>query len=446
MAFSLFNSLTKNIREVQPLSKTLQLFMCGPTVYGSMHAGHAKTYTQLDFLVKYMNQHFPVHYLMNITDVDDKIIAKAYQNGASFEEVALFYENEFFADMAWLGNGHPDTVARASDFIPEIIDQIKRLIEKGFAYQLEDGWYFDSLKARSHHSLASNPVAIAGDDSKKHASSDFALWKNHKPGEPFWDSSLGKGRPGWHIEDTAITEKLFGEQYDMHGGAIDLIFPHHEAEIAIMETLSGKTPVANHWTHTGLLLVDGAKMSKSQNNFVTVSDLKEKWDALTLRYMFFSSHYRSSSEVTDTALSAAEGARKRVEAFYRNVAPNWNSGPLESLTEKTRKEFYSKLDDDFNTPEALKVLFSYIRTIYQDSSLQPGKASKDFLEEINTLFSLFEFKERQLTPELEQLIETRNRLRKAKQFVESDQVRDQLNKAGIQIEDSPQGTIWYWSK
>lgn len=443
MSFKMFNSLTSSVEEVVPSDGPLHLFMCGPTVYGSMHAGHAKTYVQMDFLVSYMRSQFPVKYLMNITDVDDKIIQKANALGVPFSEVAVEFEEEFFNDMAWLRNSHPNMVARASEFIPEIVNQIERLAAAGFAYQLDDGWYFDALKARGYHSLAANPVATAGDDARKHSSADFALWKLHKPGEPAWESSLGFGRPGWHVEDTAITESLFGSQYDMHGGAVDLVFPHHEAEIAIMETLSGKAPLAKHWTHTGLLLVNGAKMAKSADNFITVSKLREEWSAESMRFLFFSSHYRSSSELSEHSVQTAEGARSRVEAFYRNVQGEQDSVALEELTAEARIEFFKHLDDDFNTPEALQVLFTYIKTVNLSEGV-PGKSAKAFLDDINDLFRLFTFDEQKnIAADIQALIDQRERARQEKDFATADSIRAILTARGVALEDTPNGPIWH---
>lgn len=438
----LYNTLTHNIEPVVFSGDVVKFFICGPTVYGDMHAGHAKTYVQFDFLLSYLKTLAPVHYLLNITDIDDKIIKKANVEGVLFSELAGRFTEKFFADMGWLGNASPSTVAKASDFIDEIVDQIIRLADAGFAYQLDDGWYFDALKARGYHSLANNPVAVAGDDIRKHSSADFVLWKAKKIGEPFWGSLLGDGRPGWHIEDTAITESLFGLQYDFHGGAGDLIFPHHEAEIAIMETLSGVSPMANHWVHTGLLTVDGVKMGKSLNNFITVEAWKGRWAAATIRYMFFTSHYRSSSEVSIHAMEGSERARDRVEAFYRNVAYDFISKPLDELTATARKDFFSHLDADFNTPEALQVLFSYMKQVNQKPEFIPNAASKAFLDDINNLFHLFHFTEEVPDAEVEGLIALRNGFRVEKKFEEADNIRVKLAKQGILLEDTPHGALW----
>ena len=447
LRLNLYNTLTHAVEPVAFSGDVVKFFICGPTVYGDMHAGHAKTYVQFDFLLSYMKSLAPVHYLLNITDIDDKIINKAAMENVAFTAVAEHYTDSFFADMEWLGNSHPTTVAKASEFIDEIVKQIVRLADAGFAYQLDDGWYFDALKARDFHSLANNPVAVHGDDERKHSSADFALWKAKKDGEPFWESVLGDGRPGWHVEDTAITETLFGSQYDFHGGAGDLIFPHHEAEIAIMETLSGLAPMAKHWVHTGLLTVDGAKMGKSLNNFISVSTWKDVVSPETIRYMFFSSHYRSSSEVSFHALEGSEGARKRVEAFYRNVARDFTSNALDELTASAREEFFSHLDNDFKTPEALQVLFSYMKTVNQHDEFVANSGSKALLDEINDLFHLFDFGvDEVLDSEVEDLIALRAELRTQKNFAEADKVRDKLTGLGIILEDTPHGLVWHRAK
>lgn len=439
----LYNTLTHEVEAVMFSGSEVKFFICGPTVYGDMHAGHAKTYVQFDFLLSYMKTLAPVHYMLNITDIDDKIIMKASAENVLFSDVAERFTEQFFVDMDWLGNMLPSTVAKASDFVEEIVDQIVRLVEAGFAYQLDDGWYFDAVKARGYHSLASNPVAVAGDDSRKHSSADFALWKAKKEGEPFWGSVLGDGRPGWHVEDTAITEAVFGSQYDFHGGAGDLIFPHHEAEIAVMETLSGLSPMAKHWVHTGLLTVDGVKMGKSLNNFTTVNEWRKSWSASTIRFLFFTSHYRSSSELSVHALKGSGRARERVEAFYRNVAHDFISKPLDELTAVARAEFFSRLDDDFNTPEALQVLFSYIKQVNQQAEFTANAFSAAFLDEINTLFHLFDFgAEETVDVEVEHLIALRTSLRVEKKFAEADAIRVQLEQLGVLVEDTPNGVVW----
>src|SRR3989338_3896037 len=261
--------------------KAVQLFVCGPTVYDYSHLGHARTYIAFDVIVKYLKEKgYKVFYLQNITDIDDKIIQRAQKKGIAAEKLAQDFEKEYLKDMKTLKVDSVTKYARATDYIKEIISQTKRLLEKGYAYQIKDGIYYDISKFKNYGKLSGRTVQQAEDaisrideNINKKNKGDFILWKISKPGEPKWTSPCGYGRPGWHIEDTAITEKIFGPQYDIHGGGEDLIIPHHEAEIAQMEAISGKKPLVKYWLHTSFLNVGGKKMSKSLGNFFTIRDI-----------------------------------------------------------------------------------------------------------------------------------------------------------------------------
>jgi cysteinyl-tRNA synthetase len=284
---SIFNTLTGKKDLIKPINgKKINLFVCGPTVYDYSHIGHARNYLVFDSFVKYLKYSgFSVFYLQNITDIDDKIIARARERGVSVKDLAVAFEKEYLKDMKALGINSVSKYARATSHIKEIISQIKRLNEKGFAYKIEgDGIYFDISKFKRYGKL-SGRTALGAEDavsridysSKKKNRGDFCLWKLKQEGaEPSWPSPFGDGRPGWHIEDTAITEKFFGAQYDIHGGARDLIFPHHEAEVTQMESISGKSPMVKYWMHVGFLTVNGQKMSKSVGNFITISDFLKR--------------------------------------------------------------------------------------------------------------------------------------------------------------------------
>ena len=286
MVLKLYNTLTRKKEVFKPIKgKEVKIFVCGPTVYDFSHIGHAKTYTQFDLIVKYLRYlGYKVFYLQNLTDIDDKIIKRANEEKNDPLKLAKKFEEEYKKDMLSLGVDSVDKYARATDYIPEIISQVKRLINKGIAYKISDGYYFDLTKFSEYGKLAKR-TALEAEDSvsridenkEKKNKGDFCLWKFYKPGEPFWESELGKGRPGWHIEDTAITEKEFGPQYDVHGGAVDLIFPHHEAEIAQMESISGKKPLVKYWLHTAFLNIDTKKMSKSKGNFITIRKALKKY-------------------------------------------------------------------------------------------------------------------------------------------------------------------------
>jgi cysteinyl-tRNA synthetase len=453
MAIALYNTLTRRVEPLEPMTPSVvRMFVCGPTVYDLAHVGHAKTYTQFDFLARYLRARgFEVTYAQNITDIDDKIIRRAAEAGREPRDLAAEFENAYRQDMEALGNTSVDVYARALDHIDEIVAQVQALIERGHAYQLDDGWYFD-LSTFSGYGKLSGRTEVAEEDSvaridendAKRNRGDFALWKARKPGEPFWDTPLGPGRPGWHIEDTAITEALFGPQYDLHGGAVDLIFPHHEAEIAQMEAASGKEPLVRHWVHTGLLRVDGAKMSKSSGNFLTIRDALAMGDYRTLRYAFLSQHYRSSMELSATALEQARGARRRVENLARQIDRSIDE-PTATVdaAETTWATMIERLDDDLDTPAALAALFEYVRE-QNRSSHRPGPSAERLLQRVNDVFDTFDLATRTVDDsEIEAALARRTELRKARDFAGADQIRDALTGKGIVIEDTASGTRWW---
>ncbi|MEK7151527.1 MAG: cysteine--tRNA ligase, partial [Patescibacteria group bacterium] len=304
----IFNTLTRQKEEFKPTDpKKVKMFVCGPTVYDYSHIGHARTYIIYDVIARYLRScGYDVFYLQNITDIDDKIIERAKQKQQSPSDLAQEYKEKYYEDIKKLGITSVSEYAPATQYIPEIISQVQRLIEKGIAYLIEEeGYYFDLTQFTDYGRLSGRTTEAAEDatsrideSSKKRNKGDFVLWRLSKPEEPGWDSPFGYGRPGWHIEDTAITEKNFGPQYDIHGGAHDLIFPHHEAEIAQMESISGQKPFVKYWAHSGFLTINGQKMSKSLGNFVTIRDVLEKYPPETLRLMFLMSHYRSPVDYT----------------------------------------------------------------------------------------------------------------------------------------------------
>jgi cysteinyl-tRNA synthetase len=456
MAISLYNTLTRRVEPFEPMTPgVVRMFVCGPTVYDLAHVGHAKTYTQFDFLARYLRARgLEVTYAQNITDIDDKIIRRAAESGRDPRDLAAEFEDAYQQDMAALGNTSVDVFARAHDHIDGIVAQVRTLVDRGHAYQLDDGWYFDlstfpgygKLSGRTEVAEEDSVARIDENDAKRNRG-DFALWKARKPGEPFWDSPLGPGRPGWHIEDTAITEALFGPQYDLHGGAVDLIFPHHEAEIAQMEAASGKVPLVRHWVHTGLLRVDGAKMSKSTGNFLTVRDALAMADYRTLRYAFLSQHYRSSMELSATALEQARSARRRVENFARQADRSVDeSAAAVDAAEATWATIVERLDNDLDTPAALAALFEYIRE-QNRSELAPGPSAERLLQRVNELFDAFDLDVHPVDDaEIEAALARRAELRSARDFAGADQIRDALSSRGIVIEDSANGTRWWLAK
>ena len=454
MALTLFNTLTRRKQPFEPITPGIvTMFVCGPTVYDFSHVGHAKTYTQFDFVARYLRKRgYRVTYTQNITDVDDKIIRHADELGLEPRELAARFEAIYREDMAALHNNSVDIHARAHDYIEQTVAQVQQLIDRGHAYQLDDGWYFDLSTFSDYGKLsgrtevqAEDSVARVDENARKRNSGDFALWKARKPGEPYWDTPLGAGRPGWHIEDTAITEALFGPQYDLHGGAVDLIFPHHEAEIAQMESVSGRQPLARYWVHAGLLRVDGAKMAKSSDNFVTIRQALELTDFRTLRFAFLSQHYRSSMELNSVTLDNARNARRRVENFARLI----DTGRPESeaavaLTKNARERIFGRLDDDLDTPGALAAFFDYIREQNRRGEI-PGSSAYALINDLNDLFDAFDWGDDRTTDKaaVEAALSRRRELRAARRFAEADAIRDELHAQGIVIEDSAGGTRWW---
>ena len=297
----IYSTLTRSKENFETINKNrVNLFVCGPTVYDDAHIGHGRTYISFDTIKRYLEYSgYAVFYIQNITDIDDKIINRSKESGIPANDIARKFEKRYIEDMTKLNVTGVNLFARATDHLDEIIDQIQRLIDKGFAYESDDGVYFEIEKFEEFGKLSNRKIEELEShrelaETTKRNEQDFALWKKRdNVDEPVFSSPWGDGRPGWHIEDTAITEYYFGEQYDVHGGGLDLIFPHHEAEITQMEAVSGKSPMVRYWLHTGFLNVNGEKMSKSLHNFITIRELLKDWDADTFRFFVLSTHYRS---------------------------------------------------------------------------------------------------------------------------------------------------------
>jgi len=417
--------------------KKIRLFVCGPTVYDYLHIGNARTYIFFDFFAKYLrSQGYEVNYLQNITDIDDKIIKRAAEEQKSPEAIAQFFTDAYFEDMKALGVTAVTEYAPATKFITQIVAQVERLIDKGFAYKIdEDGWYFDISKDEDYGKLSHRTVEQAEDGTSrideavgKRNKGDFCLWKFSKANEPTWTTSLGDGRPGWHIEDTAISEFYFGPQYEIHGGGVDLKFPHHEAEIAQQESASGLKPFVQTWIHTGALLADGKKMSKSLGNFVTIRDFLEKYPAEVLRLMIFKHHYRSPMDFNEVA---AEEAMKNLSDLGRFVGKLKMIDPESNLgDENILPEFNPLLDDDLNTPQALADIFNF------------ENANAHEIERQLLSFGIA-LPNPEISPKAQQLAADRELCRASKQFEQSDALRKEINALGYDIEDTPRGPfLW----
>ena len=437
MPLKIYSTLSRKKELFKPIKKNeVNLFVCGPTVYDYAHLGHAKTYTQFDIIVKYLrHKGYKVFYLQNITDIDDKIIKKANEEKTDWKEIVKKYREAYFQDIKNIGVDSINKYANATDYMLEIISQVKRLIEKGIAYKISDGYYFDLTKFKEYGKLAKRKITEKDDavsrideNPEKRNSGDFCLWKFKKENEPFWKSELGEGRPGWHIEDTAITEKYFGSQYDIHGGGLDLIFPHHEAEIAQMESISGKKPLVRFWMHTGFLKINKTKMSKSLGNFSTIKDILKKYSPETIRYVFLSTHYRKPLDFSDKILENAKLSCERLKNICREIDDDGK------INEKYLEEFEKAMDDDFNFSKALQVLWKLVRDEKTNGKYQTIKK----IDEVFGLKLLTKEKIK-ITKEIQKIIEEREKARKSKDWKKADELREALKNKGYYVNDTEHG-------
>jgi cysteinyl-tRNA synthetase len=444
-----YNTLTGSKERLRTLRPgKINLFVCGPTVYDYPHLGHAKTYTQFDFIVRYLrHKGYDVFYLQNVTDIDDKIIRRAGERGVGWNELARAFESIYIEDMTALGNASVSQYARATDYIDQIVSQVGRLMEKGFAYRNSTGIYYDLARFPDYGKLSGrtglreeDAISRADEGVGKRNWNDFCLWKAAKHGEPSWDTPLGPGRPGWHIEDTAITEAFFGAQYDAHGGAADLIFPHHEAEIAQMEAISGLKPFVGHWLHTGLLNIGSRKMSKSLGNFTTIREALRLYGARVLRFFFVSSHYRAPIEFTESSLEQAKGALARIDEFIFRVDPELDDAEASEDAQRLRQAVYGALDDDFNTPRAFAAIFDFIRV--RNVRGKSGRRCHELLRELDGLFGITDFNMPVVESEIMKLIAERQEHRARRNYAEADEIRSRLLGMGIQLYDTAEGVKW----
>ncbi|MEK9173331.1 MAG: cysteine--tRNA ligase [Patescibacteria group bacterium] len=458
MEIQLFDTLSGRKESLEKPLKTLRLFVCGPTVYDVSHIGHGRTYLVFDALVKFLRAvGRPVFYLQNITDVDDKIIVRARKDGLTPKSISEKFFKEYKRDMKNLGIDSVSKYARATKFIPQIVRQVKTLIRKGFAYEISgDGYYFDVSKFKDYGKLSRRTVAQAEDSVsriddgiKKRNRGDFALWKFSKPDEPKWKTSLGEGRPGWHIEDTAISEHFFGPQYDLHGGGMDLKFPHHEAEIAQQEAASSKKPFVKIWLHTGALTINGTKMSKSLGNFLTIQDFLNNYPAEILRLMVLSFHYRTpfdySDEVANENLKKWNGILEFVAKL--RVSRKTKQGSSGIIIHDLKERFLTPLFDDFNTSLALAELLKFISEIqprvWELSKEEAKLVEGQVLDALKVLG--FRVKLLKIPGKIVKLAKDREKSRGSKQFAQSDDLRKRINALGYGLDDTPLGPF-LWPK
>ncbi|OGO01869.1 MAG: cysteine--tRNA ligase [Chloroflexi bacterium RBG_13_52_12] len=477
------DTLSGKKEEFKPFSDTVTMYVCGINPYSDSHIGHGMNYIVFDTVRRYLEfRGYKTKHVENVTDVEDNIINHANRQGISVKELTEKYTIRHFEDMDALNNLRPHAAPKATETIPEIIATVQGLIDKGFGYAVGGNVYFrvrkmpdyGKLSKRNFEQMMAGARVEVGEE--KEDPMDFVLWKEAKPGEPSWDSPWGKGRPGWHIECSAMSVKYLGEQIDIHGGGQDLIFPHHENEIAQSESFTGKKPFVKYWMHNGLLQMGAEKMSKSLGNLITIREALKKYSADALRLFILSSHYRSPLTYTQEAVEAAQSGAERM---MRVVIKETIGGKGEALEAAPyRQRFIDAMDDDFNTPQALAALFDLARDMNraEEAGMDAGKA-RETLRELGGILGLT-FKAREETPlDVEPLkklasdiyekvkaagvagiaagkipgdadaimallISVRKELRKARQFQLADEIRNGLTGLGITLEDTPAGTVW----
>lgn len=477
----LYNTLTKKIEELSAPTRKFNMFVCGPTVYDYIHIGNARTFVTFDAIAKYLRfAGYQLFYLQNITDVDNKIIARAKESGKLSNDIALTYERAFLDDSKQLKITSIDTYARASEHIAEIIAQVKTLIKKGYAYATSavpakgpdavsgsnNDVYFD-IEAYEH-AFPGQYGALSGQkisdieegvrvimEANKKNPRDFALWKaQNYTYEPSWGSPWGQGRPGWHIEDTAISEKYLGQQYDIHGGGQDLIFPHHEAEIAQQQAASGLVPFVRHWLHTAFLVNNSQKMSKSLGNFATAHDLLKKYTPETLRFYLLSAHYRSPLDFNDTSLIQAEAGITRIAEFIdrlvffdnKQFTPSAIDNEVTKQAAQFSQDIVAALDDDFNTPKAIGILFDFIRTMNQ--RIDAGQIDRDttrhlleVLDIADHVLGIVPRRSVKLPAKVAELVHKRQKARDTNDFTVADKLRAEIIQLGYNLDDTPYGPL-----
>ena len=451
----LYSTLTGETTEFTPADgQTVKMYVCGVTPYSSTHIGHALSYVAFDVLRRYLEHvGFEVRHVQNFTDVDDKIIQRAQEQGIEPTQLAEQYIDDFFQTMDALNIRRAHVYPRATEEIGPIIETIGRLVKSGHAYPAGGDVFFrvqksDGYGKLSHRTLEGMQAGsrIEIDENKEHPM-DFALWKGARPDEPSWESPWGPGRPGWHIECTSMSMTYLGESLDIHGGGQDLVFPHHENEIAQSEASTGVVPFSRYWVHNGLLRLGGDKMSKSLGNLVSVEEALERFSPDAIRLYFLSSHYRSPLSYTDEGCAGMERSLDRLRH-----ALDRDGGNGESLDAETyRRQFFEAMDDDLNTPRALAALFDLAREINRCSDAgQSVSAAQDSLRHLGGILGLT-FEQRSggkdadgagAGPFIDLLLETRTALRQARQFEQADRIRDGLEQLGVSVEDTPSGPVW----
>ncbi|MFU0781991.1 MAG: cysteine--tRNA ligase [Thermoanaerobacterium thermosaccharolyticum] len=459
----IYNTLTRKKEEFVPLNDNIvNMYVCGPTVYNFIHIGNARAFIVFDTVRRYLEyKGYKVNYVQNFTDIDDKLIKRSHEENTTVKELADRYIEEYFKDADSLGIKRATVHPRATENIDDIINFIKKLIDKGFAYVLNGDVYYDTTKFKEYGKLSHKNIdelkagaRIEVNEDKKNPT-DFVLWKAAKEGEPYWDSPWGKGRPGWHIECSTMSTKYLGKTLDIHAGGPDLIFPHHENEIAQSEA-ANDAEFARFWMHIGYLNINNEKMSKSKNNFFTVRDITSQYDPEVLRFFMLTSHYRNPINFSHDLLEQSKSGFLRLSNTVDNLRHLLDDALDRELSDEERaykekydeykRRFEEAMDDDFNTADAISVLFEMVRDINTNID---GNSPKELIEYILDIFLKLSsvlgisYKKRDLLDdEIKKLIEKREEARKAKNWAEADKIRDELKKQGIALEDTPSGVRW----
>ena len=460
-----FNTLTRQKEDLIPLKEgEFKIYACGPTVYNFIHIGNARPLCVFDVKRRYLEYRGnKVNFVQNFTDIDDKIIRRANEEGVTFKDISEKYIEEFWVDAKGMNIREATTHPKATENIEEIIDIVSTLIEKGYAYEANGDVYFSTKKFNEYGKLSHQPLedleagARINVGEVKREPMDFALWKNAKPGEPYWESPWGHGRPGWHIECSAMVRRYLGDTIDIHCGGQDLIFPHHENEIAQSECCNG-SPFARYWMHNGFITVDKVKMSKSLGNFFTVRDVANQYGYEPIRYLMISCQYRSPINYSFDAIEQCKASLERLYTCRDNLdfalknakdEADANDSEIIALIDAKKDKFIEAMEDDLNTGEALGAIFELVRDINTNISGVKSKtlveyAIKVFDELMNVLGLLYNRKAAaSLDDEIEALIVARNEARKNKNWAEADRIRDELKAQGIVLEDTPQGVKWH---
>lgn len=462
MSFKIFNTLTRQKQEFVPLEKgKVKMYTCGPTVYNYAHVGNFRSYIFADIFKRHLRyKGYDVKHVMNITDVDDKTIRGSKEKEQTLKEFTEFFTEEFFKDFDGLNILRPEEIPKATETVDEMVDFVEKLLEKGFAYKGDDGSvYFKIEKFEDYGQMAHLDLQnlkagarICHQEYDKENASDFVLWKAYKEaedGEVFWETSLGKGRPGWHLECSAMSMKYLGDCIDIHTGGIDLIFPHHQNEVAQSEALTGKTFV-NYWVHCNHLMVEGKKMSKSLGNFYTARDIFEKgFSPKALRYLLLSTHYRQQLNLTMDSLKASEQAVERLHEFMlrvKDIASEKENGEgIQMMLDDLDKSFEAHMDDDLNTPQALASVFDFTKKV--NKLIDEGRVGKPYadkiiaqMEKIDTVLGLLDFAELVVPEEVVSIAEERKAARESKDWSKSDELRDKIASLGFTVLDNKDGS------